>query len=175
MEETIDLNGFIQALFERSNQHVKTACDGLSDDELYYQPNANSNSIGWIAWHFNRVKDQVTATIAGEDEAWISEGWAERYGMTPRATGAGDTQEEVAAFRFSRELLFGYVDAAHRATMRRLSDITPQQLTQPVRYVLGDTRPVWQALRGMLGDTYQHTGQISYLRGMITGYGWRTT
>ncbi len=41
MEETIDLNGFIQALFERSNEHVKTACDGLSDDQLYYQPTAN--------------------------------------------------------------------------------------------------------------------------------------
>ena len=66
----------------------------------------------------------------------------------------------------------GYLDAAHRATVARIAKLTPQQFVHPIEYLPGDTRPVWQALRGMCGDFMQHTGQINYIRGMLSGYGW---
>lgn len=175
MDEPIDLNGFIQAVLEASYQWLTRACDGLTQEQLRYQPAAESNSIGWLVWHSSRVKDQVTATISGEGEVWVAEGWNERFGMDTEATGAGDSPEQAAAFQIGSELLFGYADSAHGAAIRRISKVTPHQLGQPLRYVLGDTRPTWQALRGMLGDAYSHTGQVSYLRGLVTGYGWRTT
>lgn len=175
MEEPIDLIGFIQAVMDRSYGWFKSACDGLTEEQLRYQPAAESNSIAWLVWHSSRVKDQVTANISGEGEVWVSERWAGRFGMDTDATGVGDSPEQVAAFQADSDLLFGYADAAHRATIQRLSKVTPAQLGRPVRYVLGDTRPTWQAIRGMLGDSYQHTGQVAYLRGIVTGYGWRAT
>ena len=173
MEKTIDLKGFIEALVENSYRGIKTACAGLTDEQLWYQPTLESNSMAWLAWHLSRAKDAITAAISGETEVWVSEGWAERFGMDRQATGIGDSPEQVTAFRVSNELVFGYVDSAHRATIQRLSKITPGQFDQPTVYVLGDSRPVWQALAGMIGDSGQHNGQIAYLRGIITGYGWR--
>ena len=63
-------------------------------------------------------------------------------------SGAGNSPEQVAALQVNSDLLFGHADAAHRVTLQRLAEITPEQLGQPVEYVLGDTRPTWQALRG---------------------------
>ena len=172
MDEAIDLLGFIQAVMDRSFGWFKSACDGLTEEQLRYQPAAESNSIAWLVWHSSRVKDQVTANISGEGEVWVTEGWAAQFGMDPDATGVGDSPERVAADLEGSGLLFGYADSAHRATVQRFSKVTPAQLGQPVQYVLGDTRPAWQAIRGMLGDSYSHAGQVAYLRGMITGSGW---
>lgn len=173
MEESIQLNGFIRALVENSYRGVKGACAGLTDEQLCYQPTPDCNSIAWLAWHLSRVKDRLTATISGEAEVWVTEGWAERFGVEYHPMGIGDSPEQVAAFRVGGELLFGYVDAAHRAAIQRLSKITPGQFDHPTVHVIGDTRPMWQALASMIGDSAQHNGQIAYLRGLITGYGWR--
>ena len=174
MDEPIDLIGFMQAVIDRSYRWVKDACDGLNEDQLRYQPTPESNSIAWLVWHSSRVKDQVTGRISREEEVWVTDGWAQRTGMDADATGVGDSPEQVASFTVASRLLFGYADAAHSAVMRRLSTVTPAQLAQPVEYVLGDTRPAWDAIRGMLGDSYSHAGQVAYLRGMVTGRGWNT-
>jgi hypothetical protein len=79
----------------------------------------------------------------------------------------------VKAFRVERENLFGYAEAAHQATIERINHLATTRFAEPVEHPPGTSRPAWQALAGMCGDSYQHAGQIAYLRGMITGYGWR--
>jgi hypothetical protein len=79
----------------------------------------------------------------------------------------------VKAFRVERENLFGYAEAAHRETIERVKHLATTRFDEPVEHPPGTSRPAWQALAGMCGDSYQHAGQIAYLRGMITGYGWR--
>ena len=154
MEEAIDLNGFIRLVIKRSFRWVLDGCDGLTVEQLRYQPAPESNCITWRAWYSSRGKDQVTAKIVGEREVWITGGWAERFGMGPDTTGVGDSAKQVAGLLVSRDLLFGYAGAAHFATIERLSTITPAQFSQPVQYVTGDTRPAWQAIRGMLGGFF---------------------
>lgn len=173
MENAIDLNGFIQAMTERAYGGVKAACDGLTDEQLWYQLTPDSNSIARLVWHLSRVKDRLTSTITGESEVWAADDWAVQFGLDLEGTGIGDSPEKVAAFHIGRYPLFGYLDDAHHATMRRLSKITAEQFDQPVVYVLGDSRPVCTALVGTVGDSSQHNGQIAYLRGMITRMGWR--
>ena len=169
----VDLNRFLVYLLESQYHSLRLTTDGLTDEQLYYQPTADTNSIAWLVWHLSRWRDGVSATISGEPQVWVSEGWATRYGMPHERTGLDDTPEQVAAFRVDRTVLFGYIDAAHRATVERVTKITPQQFEQPIEYLTGGSRPAWQALGGVCNDSSQHTGQIAYLRGMITGYGWR--
>ena len=131
-------------------------------------------SIGWLAWHLSRWKDRFSARVSGPPQVWVSEGWAERFGMDAEATGLGDTPEQVAAFRPDRALLFGYVDAAHRATVERVKAMTDEDLVRPYQYGQSqEPRPAWRGLTGVIMDFTQHTGQIAYLRGLITGFGWR--
>ncbi len=115
----------------------------------------------------------MSAAIVSAPQVWVREGWYKRFGLSEEGTGLGHTPEQVAAFRVKREALFGYLDAAHHETINRVASLTPAQIGQTVEYPPGASRPVWQALAGMSGDSYQHAGQIAYLRGLMTGHGWR--
>jgi hypothetical protein len=171
--EHVDLNRFIVQQLEAQYRTIKLATDDLTDEQLYYQPTADTNSIGWLMWHLSRWRDSLSAAMTGVSQVWASDGWAARFKLSEVGTGLGDTPEQVAAFRVERDILFGYVDAAHRATIERVTHLTTIRFEQPVEHPPGTSRPAWQALAGMCGDSYQHAGQIAYLRGMITGYGWR--
>ena len=173
MSSDVDLNQFIIALVEAAYRSIKQSTDDLTDEQLYYQPTAESNSMAWLVWHLSRWRDYISASISGEPHIWVSAGWAQRYGMPNDRTGMGDTPAQVTAFRVERAVLFGYVDAAHQKTIERVAALTPTQLRQPITSHTGEQRPAWRALAGMCGDSAQHTGQIAYLRGMLSGYGWR--
>jgi Protein of unknown function (DUF664) len=171
--DTVDLHQFIIALLEASYRSLKQATAGLTDEQLYYQPTAETNSIAWLMWHLSRWRDAVSATISGEVQVWVSEGWAARYGIPGDRTGLGDTPAQVTAFRVERSLLFGYIEAAHRVTVERVSRLTPTQMAQSIVSYTGEKRPAWRALAGVCNDSAQHSGQIAYLRGLMSGYGWR--
>lgn len=174
MSETrVDLNQFIIALCESPRRWIGEATIGLTDDQLFYQPTPDSNSIAWLIWHLSRWRDKVSASIVGDPEVWTSEGWDHRFKMPPERTGLGDTLEQVADFRVDRDTLLGYAEAAHQALVRRVSRLTPEQFDQPVEYIPGSSRPAWRALVSVLNDSSEHTGQINYLRGMVSGHGWR--
>ena len=172
-DNQIDLNGFIIALCEAPKRWINQATDGLTEDQLHYRPTPDSNSIAWLIWHLSRWRDRISATVSGEVEVWISDGWDRRFNMESGRTGLGDTTEQVAGFRVDRDLLMGYANAAHDALVQRVSKLTPEQFEQSTEYRPGVERPAWSALVSVMEDSAEHTGQINYLRGMITGPGWR--
>jgi uncharacterized damage-inducible protein DinB len=173
MAGEVTLNQFIIALLEGAYRSIKQATDDLTDEQLYYQPTVETNSIAWLVWHLSRWRDAISASISGEAQIWMSEGWAQRCGIAGERTGLGDTPAQVTAFRIERAVLFGYVEAAHQRTVARVAALTPTQLEQPTTSYTGEKRPAWRALAGVCSDSAQHTGQIAYLRGLMSGYGWR--
>ncbi len=130
--EAVDLNQFIITLLEAAYRSIKQATDDLTDEQLYYQPTPESNSIAWLVWHLSRWRDAVSATISGESQIWVQEGWDQRCGIPGERTGMGDTPAQVTAFRVERAVLFGYVEAAHQRTVERVSQLTPTQLGQSI-------------------------------------------
>ena len=103
---------------------------------------------------------------------WVSDGWAGRFGLPEERNGNGDTPEQVAAFRAERALLEGYAEAAHDAALRRMRAATPEQLKRTISSPGRPDRPAYRSLLTNAIDYTEHTGQIAYLRGMITGPGW---
>jgi hypothetical protein len=171
----IDVGTFAVALLESAHQRVLRAIDGLTDDQLYWRPSPDTNSIGWLAWHLSRWKDRFAANAAHEEQVWTAQDWAARMSIEPGRTGQGDTLKQVAAFRPPRDLLLGYLEAAHAATIDRVSRLGPERLMEESQYMPdGPTRPVWRSLAGTVMDFAKHTGQIAYLRGLVSGYGWRS-
>ncbi len=161
------------ALLEAGQRSLKRATDGLPDEFLFRQPAPDANTIGWLVWHLSRWKDRTSAIMCGESQVWETEGWAEKFGLPLDRTGIGDGPVLATAFRAERTLLFGYADAVHAATMRRVTGLTPDQLHRPVRYMLEMApQPAWRLLVSIAMDSVQHTGQIAYLRGLFAGYGW---
>ena len=37
--------------------------DGLTQDDLHWQPREDCNSIGWLAWHLTRQQDAQAASL----------------------------------------------------------------------------------------------------------------
>ena len=95
--------------------------------------------------------------------------------MTP--PGGATRPEQVAAFRVERATLFGYMEAAHRVARERVARLTPEQLEQTVAWGTAETPlspgPAWRVLIVLLNDSIQHTGQINYIRGLVSEPDWR--
>ncbi|MDA0734896.1 MAG: DUF664 domain-containing protein [Chloroflexi bacterium] len=173
VDDNITLNRFTIALCEAPFRWIKQATEELADEQLYYQPTPETNSIAWLIWHLSRWRDKISATVADEPQVWVSEGWSQRFGMSNDRTGLGDTLEQVTSFRVERDLLAGYAAAAHNAIVARLSRLTPKQFEKSIEYAPGSVRPAWRALISVIEDSAEHAGQINYLRGMVSGHGWR--
>ena len=173
MHESLHLLPFAQGAFTRSVSTFKQATTGISDDDVYHQPTPDTNSIAWLAWHLSRRKDYYTAKLTLEPQVWVSEGWAAKFGMTDEETGLGHTPEQVAAFRPALALLAGYVEAAQKSAADRLARLTPALLDQDVELDANrGIRPASHVFNPMISDCLQHTGQIAFVRGLITGRGW---
>jgi uncharacterized damage-inducible protein DinB len=157
--------------FGRIQEVVHEVVDGLTQEQLGFRPDGESNSIAWLVWHLARVQDDHIAGAADTEQVWLTEGWEERFGLPlePTATGYAHNADEVAAVAVeSAELLTGYYDAVHAATLRFVDGLKVADLDRVVDYRW--TPPVTLGVRlvSVIGDDLQHAGQAAYLRGMIT-------
>jgi uncharacterized damage-inducible protein DinB len=67
----------------RINGTLHRTIELLGLDALSFQPHEYSNSIAWLAWHLTRVHDDHISEIAGREQAWVEDGWAENLGWIP--------------------------------------------------------------------------------------------
>jgi hypothetical protein len=179
--EQIGVNQVIVGLLERASNEIRLAIDGATDEQLYYRPTTNANNIAWLVWHLSRLQDLITSSLSGEAQVWYTDSWVEQFALPPdlpnQATGWGDSAEQVAGFRVERATLFGYMEAAHRVARERVDRLAPEQLEQTVAWGTAETplppRPAWRVLITLLNDSIQHTGQINYIRGLVSDPDWR--
>ncbi len=163
------VNEILADALDRVRGSVHRVLDGLGADDLAYRPDAEANSIAWLVWHLARVQDDHIADVAGADQVWRTGGWAARFDLPfdEAAIGFGQTTTEVAAVRADADLLAGYYDAVHAATMAYLETLSEQDLDRVV-----DDRwdpPVTLAVRlvSVVNDDTQHVGQAAYVRGLL--------
>jgi Protein of unknown function (DUF664) len=143
---------------------------GLTLDEIHLQPQAGANSIAWLAWHLTRVQDVSVSGLAGQEQAWISQGWHAKFDMVPDPDndGYGDTPEQVAAFRApSVQTLLDYHDSVQERSKTYVARLAPADFDRTLN------EPQWQPmptvgvrLVSVLSDNLQHAGQAAYLRGL---------
>lgn len=168
------MNQFVVRLLDSTHATLSRSVEGLADEQLWYRVSADANSIAWLAWHYSRWADGMTSKAVGEEDIWVSENWYGLFGLSAAANGFGDTPDQVDAFRPSGHLVMGYASAVHDACVRRVEGLSPQQILAPFQYKQwSPIRPLWQSLGNTVMDFTQHVGQIAYVRGLISGLGWR--
>jgi uncharacterized damage-inducible protein DinB len=143
--------------------------DGLTEEELTHRLAPEANTIAWLVWHGARVQDDHVADVAGTEQVWTSQRFAERFALPfdVGATGFGQSSDEVGQVRASADLLAAYLTATHEATMAFLDTVTDADLDRVV-----DTRwdpPVTLGVRlvSVVNDDTQHLGQAAYVRGLL--------
>lgn len=163
--------------YGRVSEIMGRVLDGLTQEDLDWQPRPDCNSIGWLAWHLTRVQDDHLSDLIGEEQLWLKDKWHEKFGRPAdkKDIGFGHTPEDVAAFKSpSPQVFLDY----HRAVMERSQKFFPTLSTADLDRELNE--PWFQPLPtvgvrliSVLGDSLEHAGQMGYVRGLLQGKGWQ--
>jgi len=155
--------------FGRIGGVVHRVVADLTPSQLAFRPDPQANSIAWLVWHLTRGQDTQVADVAGTEQVWTTQGWAERFGLPfdPSETGYAQTSEQVGQVRASAELLTGYYDAVAGQTAAYLQRLSEDDLDEVVDEAWDP--PVTRGVRlvSVVGDDLQHAGQAAYVRGLL--------
>jgi uncharacterized damage-inducible protein DinB len=156
--------------FDRVREVVMEVVDGLSPDQLAYREGSEANSIAWLVWHLTRVQDDHVCAVAGREQAWVTEGWADRFGLDldVRDTGYGHNPDQVAVVKANADLLSGYHQAVFEDTADYLKGLTDGQLDDVVDRRWEPPVTLGKRLVSVVADDLQHAGQAAFLKGRIT-------
>lgn len=151
--------------------------EGLSTEELAWQPDAEGNNIAVTIWHFSRWLDVTARLMLGKlpgEELWLARGWAERTGYNPQGKGSrglgvvtGYTLQEVAEIPLlsAQELLI-YLDQVCETLMLFLRALpSSEPLQQPI--VENDPLTKQQLLQKVFMGSCGHMGEIEALKAMM--------
>lgn len=156
--------------FGRVRELVHGAVRDLSAESLAFRVDPDANSIAWLIWHLTRVQDDHIADVAGTEQVWTSQGWADQFGLpfSPESIGYGHSSADVAAVRVdSPKQLSGYHDAVHDQTHEYVRELRDGDLDQVIDE--GWDPPVTLGVRlvSVIGDDLQHVGQAEFVRGVV--------
>lgn len=152
-------------------EDAEAVVHGLDEETLAARPGPDANSIAWLTWHLTRVLDDHVADVAGTEQAWTAQGFADRFALPfdSKDTGYGHDSGQVAAVRAPADLLLDYLRATHEQALRFLDTVGEADLDRVI-----DTRwdpPVTLGVRlvSVVNDCTQHIGQVAYVRGLLDG------
>lgn len=167
------LGDLLADTFGRIRGVVHDVSRGLTGDQLAFRPAGQANSIAWLVWHLTRIQDDHVSAVAGTEQAWIAQGWADRFGLPylPTDTGYGHSSEQVAACRVPAELLTGYHDAVYRNSVSYVQGLAEPELDRIVDRAWSPPVTLGVRLVSVISDDLQHAGQAAYLHGLVVK-GW---
>jgi hypothetical protein len=159
----------LRDVFGRVRTDVHGAVEGLDDTALIYRVDGTANSIAWLVWHLTRVQDDHVADVAGTDQVWTAQGFADRFDLPFPASsiGFGHGSDEVAAVRAGADLLLGYYDAVHAQTLHYLDGLSDADLERVVDRRWDPPVTLGVRLVSVADDDLQHAGQAAFVRGVV--------
>ena len=163
--------------YGRVIEFLENVLEGLTEDELNWQPNQDCNSIGWLTWHLTRQHDAQVASLIGEDQLWINDGWHAKFGRAPdpQDIGFGHTLEQVTAFKSPDiQTLLDYHSAVLERSKNYFFTLSETDLDRKLDEPWFQPLPtVGVRLNSILEDSLLHAGQAAYVRGLRHGKGWQ--
>lgn len=168
----MDVAGLLLEMYGRIPPLARYAVEGADLDTLVTAPAPGTNPVAWLVWHLTRVQDHHVAELLDEDQVWVSDGWASRFGLDPDPsnTGYSHSPAEVAAVRpDSPAALLDYLDAVQARTTKMLEGLQPADLDRIVDRRWDPPVSLGVRLVSIADDCSQHAGQAAYVRGLL---GW---
>jgi hypothetical protein len=154
----------------RLRELVRETVRDLDAEALAWRPDPVANPIAWLVWHLTRVQDDHVAELAGQEQVWVSGGWAERFGLPAgsMATGYGHGADEVAAVRpAGPDVLVDYHDMVAERTAQVVAGYGPEDLERVVDRSWDPPVTAGVRLVSVISDGLQHVGQAAYVRGLL--------
>ena len=166
----MDVAELLLELYGRIPSLARHAAAGLDVSRLTDPPSPGANTIAWLLWHAARVQDHHVAELLGEDQIWVGDGWAGRFGLEPDPsnTGYGHGPEDVARVRpQNADVLIDYLDAVDARTRAMLAQLAAADLDRIVDRRWDPPVTLGVRLVSIADDDLQHLGQAAYVRGLL--------
>ena len=99
---------FIQLALNEFHRSIVNEVKDLTLEQMALQVAPGASTISFLMWHMSRLEDVVFHRIAapeGGPPLWETEDWYMRFGLEVKDGGTGLTQEQLASFSPSKELL----------------------------------------------------------------------
>jgi hypothetical protein len=167
----MNVNDVLIDLLEDNRRRLHREFDAVSDECMFWKPEAEANNITITVWHMARIFDVFLTQQAkgglAEEECWYQHNWAEQTGYYPRGIGlhgwgmlTGYTQEEVAAMpQLTREQVLGYLDEVYDMVKEYLRNISFEKMQMPGAGFEGKYSQ-YQCIQMALLDNVRHLGEI---------------
>ncbi|HUF52936.1 MAG TPA: DinB family protein [Dehalococcoidia bacterium] len=168
----------------RKNLHFwhwypRILCEGLSEDQLYWQPEKNPNHIIFAIWHAYRSEDDIIhELLLRRKSVFATQGWEERLpvaeaGRPPYGTGLDRAQ--IAEVRVDPGTLFTYADAVGHAVQEYADGLSeaegaekmPTPWFQPVYPMLDEMSKTEIFNFFCIGHVAEHLGEVQYIKGLL--------
>ncbi len=173
----MEWNDLLSDGYGRVLEVLESALNGLTEDDLNWQPRPDCNSIGWLTWHLTRAQDDCIASLMGEEQLWTKDGWYAKF-HGPQDTkdiGFGHSPQQVAEFKSpDTQTLLNYHRAVVERSKRYFLTLSKTDLDRELDEPWYQPLPtVGVRLISVLDDNLEHVGQVAYVRGLRQGKGWQ--
>jgi len=159
--------------------YPRLLCEGLTEEQLHWQPESQPNHMMFAMWHAYRSEDEIIHGLLMQMPGiFTREGWAERLpvaepGKPPFGTGLN--REQIAAVRLRLDYLLDYAEAVRASIQSYADGLSEEQGAQQVP--LPFFAPVYPMLDKMsraevlsffcIGHTAEHLGEVQYIKGLL--------
>jgi len=162
----MNINEFAIGALENANGLVTAAVEGLTDEEMLFQPKEGLNHATWLLGHAIDSENGLILSLC-KGENLLPKGWHEKYGIGSKpSANAGDypSKDEMLA-------LLEKVHAAALAYVKGLSpedfDARPQGLDRMPPSAQELFATLGKCIFGHCTHAAGHAGQIAMLRRLL--------
>lgn len=153
--------------------------EGLTEDQLHWQPETNPNHITFATWHAYRSEDEIIHNLLiHQPSVFTRDGWASRLPVAEPGTppfGTGLTREQIARVRLPLPDLLEYATAVGEAIQAYADTLSEEEGAEEIS--LPFFTPVYPMIDRVskaevltffcIGHTAEHLGEVQYIKGLL--------
>ena len=153
--------------------------EGLTPEQLAWQPDGHDTSIQFAIWHAYRAEDEILhALVLQGPSVFTTGGWAERLpvpatGATP--FGNGMSREQIGALRLDMDAVIAYARAVGERVATYLHELPDPDAAAGVALpFFAQVYPMVASMTNAetiaffsIGHVSEHLGEVQFLKGML--------
>ena len=143
----------VRSAFDEYLREMHTAMDGLTPEDLRWQPDPGSNHITWLVWHMARVEDGWVSEARKTEQVWATSDWPEKLGLADLGGSNG----------------WGWDADVRAVTFAEFDKMTDADMSLPWSHPKSSLTSIASIFGHIIVEESQHLGQIAFIRGMLRG------
>jgi len=159
--------------------YPRMLCEGLTDEQLHWQPEGHPNHITFAIWHAYRSEDEIIhGVLMQKPSVFVRDGWAQKLPVAEPGNppfGTGLDREQIAAVHLPLPVLLDYADAVGEAIQAYADGLSAEQGAEMIPlpffekvYPMLDSASRAEVLTFFcVGHTAEHLGEVQYIKGLM--------